>query len=459
MDRKKVGRCFRVGALLLVVAAALAAGVWMQMQINRRNTKSFSVSSEVFGNPLMGYAPCAWRETVTEDVQLLYVDITWRELEPREGVWDWEKIEAENQLNRWRREGKHVVLRFVCDIPGEESHMDIPDWLYEKTGEQGTWYDMEYGKGFAPDYNNEVFVEYHARAIAALGKHLGQDGFVSFVELGSLGHWGEWHVNYAAGIQRLPLAKVREQYVQHYLAAFPNAKLLMRRPFTPAKTYGLGVYNDMTGHPEATEEWLSWLAEGGEYGQTGETDAVAAIPDFWKGAPVGGEFTSSLSMEEMLGENLRETIGLLEKSHVTFLGPKIAEAEYREGYQEVLANLGYRIWISKAKLRRQKGETVLILNWENSGAAPLYADWPVYVYVEDAQGQVLETAPVKLALSALLPGETLKTAVTLKTAGLLKKEHDGKKISVGIVDPMTGENAVRLSMDAEWEKGKTIIFQ
>lgn len=124
------------------------------------------------------------------------MDITWAELEPEEGIYDWTSIEQENQLARWQQEGKHLILRFVCDIPGEERHMDIPKWLYEKTGEAGTWYDGEYGKGFAPDYNNAELIACHAKAVEALGTHFGTDGLVAYVELGSLGHWGEWHVNY-----------------------------------------------------------------------------------------------------------------------------------------------------------------------------------------------------------------------------------------------------------------------
>ncbi|URW87173.1 hypothetical protein M5E86_06840 [Blautia wexlerae] len=126
-----------------------------------RKTQIYEKTEEIFGNPLMGYAPCAWEETIGEDISLLYMDITWAELEPEEGKYDWEKIERENQTDRWREEGKHLVLRFVCDIPGEEKHMDIPQWLYDKTDHAGTWYDMEYGKGYAPDYNNEQMIQYH----------------------------------------------------------------------------------------------------------------------------------------------------------------------------------------------------------------------------------------------------------------------------------------------------------
>ena len=33
----------------------------------------------------------------------------------------------------------------------------------------------------------------------------------------------------------------------------------MRRPFASAEKYGLGLYNDMTGQPEATQSWLGWI--------------------------------------------------------------------------------------------------------------------------------------------------------------------------------------------------------
>lgn len=163
-----------------MLTALLAAGIWI---FSQKNTKEYEPSDEAFGNPLMGYAPCAWNAEVREDVSLLYMDITWAELEPEEGQYNWEGIEKENQLERWREEGKHIVLRFVCDVPGSETHMDIPEWLYEKTNHAGTWYDVSFGKGFAPDYNNEIFISCHQKAVEAMGEHLGQDGLTATLSL------------------------------------------------------------------------------------------------------------------------------------------------------------------------------------------------------------------------------------------------------------------------------------
>ena len=420
--------------------------------LSRRKTiKQYKESQAAFGNPLMGYVPSAWYNEVSEDISLLYMDITWAELEPEEGVYNWASIDEENQISRWRKEGKHLVFRFVCDIPSDEEHMDIPEWLYEKSGKAGKWYDGEYGKGFAPDYNNPTIISCHEQAVKALGEHFGQDGLISYVELGSLGHWGEWHVNYSEGIQRIPREAVREKYILPWTEAFPDAMILMRRPFAAAEKYGFGLYNDMTGQPEATQSWLGWINNGGEYDQTGEKNVIVPMKDFWKTAPSGGEFTSSLSMEEMLDTNLSGTVEMIREAHTTFLGPKIPDENYVDGYKEVLKNMGYRLWISMAELKNTAKGSRLKLTWENSGVAPMYKEWPVYVYIEDESGKLVEKSRISIKISSLFPGEKATTLTALETERLNSLLEKGYRLSVGIEDPMTELPCVSLAMEALYQ--------
>ena len=427
--------------------------------LSRRKTiKQYKESQAAFGNPLMGYAPSAWYNEVSEDISLLYMDITWAELEPEEGVYNWASIDEENQISRWRKEGKHLVFRFVCDIPGEEAHMDIPEWLYEKSGKAGKWYDGEYGKGFAPDYNNPTIISCHEQAVKALGEHFGQDGLISYVELGSLGHWGEWHVNYSEGIQRIPREAVRDKYILPWTEAFPDAMILMRRPFASAEKYGFGLYNDMTGQPEATQSWFDWINNGGEYDQTGEKNVIVPMKDFWKTAPSGGEFTSSLSMEEMLDTNLSGTVEMIREAHTTFLGPKIPDENYVDGYKEVLKNMGYRLWISMAELKNTAKGSRLKLTWENSGVAPMYKEWPVYVYIEDESGKLVEKSRISIKISSLLPGEKEVTLTALETERLNSLLEKGYRLSVGIEDPMTELPCVRFAMEALYQEGKNYLW-
>ena len=425
---------------------------------SKKNVKEYERTEEVFGNPLMGYAPCAWNTTVSDDVSLLYMDITWAELEPEEGQYDWESIDKENQLSRWRKEGKHIVLRFVCDVPDQEKHMDIPEWLYEKIDHEGTWYDVEFGKGFAPDYNNEEMIRYHAKAVEALGEHLGKDGLISYIELGSLGHWGEWHVNYSAGIQRLPNEAVRKQYVVPWTGAFPDAMLLMRRPFSHASEYGMGLYNDMAGHPDETEVWLREIENGGDLTQTDEKNALISMHDFWKTAPVGGELTSSFSMEDLLETNLDQTAALIRESHTTFLGPHVANNQYLQGYHTVLKNMGYRLRISEAVLSNKLKGTKLSMTWANDGTAPFYKDWPVWVYVTDENGDTIEKKQVEMKLSSILPGESVKTEIYLETKKLVDLAGKKYNIRIGVEDPMTGKENLRLAMKCRYMDGRNLLW-
>ena len=453
MAKKRVIRC-----LILILTIVLEAGEEKFWLSRRKTIKQYKESQAAFGNPLMGYAPSAWYNEVSEDISLLYMDITWAELEPEEGVYNWASIDEENQISRWRKEGKHLVFRFVCDIPGEEAHMDIPEWLYEKSGKAGKWYDGEYGKGFAPDYNNPTIISCHEQAVKALGEHFGQDGLISYVELGSLGHWGEWHVNYSEGIQRIPREAVRDKYILPWTEAFPDARILMRRPFASAEKYGFGLYNDMTGQPEATQSWFDWINNGGEYDQTGEKNVIVPMKDFWKTAPSGGEFTSSLSMEEMLDTNLSGTVEMIREAHTTFLGPKIPDENYVDGYKEVLKNMGYRLWISMAELKNTAKGSRLKLTWEYSGVAPMYKEWPVYVYIEDESGKLVEKSRISIKISSLLPGEKATTLTALETERLNSLLEKGYRLSVGIEDPMTELPCVRFAMEALYQEGKNYLW-
>ena len=133
--------------------------------------------------------------------------------------------------------------------------------------------------------------------------------------------------------------------------------------------------------PDSMILMFRWINEGGEFDQTHEKKGLSAMKDFWKKFPSGGEFTSSITMKDLLDTNLNQTIDLIKKAHTTFLGPKIADKTYENGYRKVLGSMGYRLWISQASLIQMPGYVSLNLKWKNDGVAPFYEDWPVWVLV------------------------------------------------------------------------------
>lgn len=436
--------------VLLVILSLAILVFFYPTDLGTRQRLSYQTDQSPIVNPLTGWAPWARSRKIIQPHTLVYADLTWREFEPVEGQFDFESFEKRNQLSFWRSLNKRVVFRFVMDVPAKSSHRDIPDWLYEKINGDGTAYNNKYGKGFSPNYANPVLIEAHRKVIAALGERYGKNDFFAFIELGSLGHWGEWHVNYKSGIARLPGIEIRNEYVRHYMQAFSNNHLLMRRPFTIAKELGLGIYNDMTGDPEATLAWLEWINLGGDFEQTREVNALAPVPEQWKIAPIGGEQTGSLTEEELYQTDLDTTIELLRQSHASFIGPRgpyelALDNPLQPGVDAVSETLGYRLWVSEAALPKKVlfGRGIQIkLVMENNGIAPFYQKWPIKVYILNENGVTCLQQDLEFDIRQVLPGNKRDHNFTLPTQNLLNGTYT---IALAIIDPLSGKPAVQFA--------------
>lgn len=449
MDKHR-GRRMMTGLLLVLAFVAIAIVVY-HFGILQRSTYKDNNEENISYNPLIGYAVSAdYRSAVNENT-LVYIDIHWREIEPEKGIYDFSQIYEENHIEEYIAQGKHAVLRFICDTPGEEAHMDIPQWLYEETGD-GTFYDISYGKGYSPNYANALFLEEHGKALQEIAKKFEGEGngtFLAYVELGSLGHWGEWHVKSGEGIVPIPTEEICRKYVQQYVQAFPHTQLMMRRPFLGVKEYGLGVFNDMTGDEEDTREWLDWLSEGGTYEEPTDVHTLYAIKDFYKQGAVGGEFTSGQSWEDMLVTNIDTTKALIKESHMSFIGPKVPHIFSAEAYQEeadeIRQLLGYKLGISEAKLTKNRltSTWTISLTWNNKGIAPIYYNWPVYLYFYDEKDMLLEKKQFAMDICSIMPEDsiTIQNKLRLDT----KQNLQVSKIAVGIEDPMTNKPAIKLN--------------
>ena len=441
----------RAKAWLLLVGVSIAVGIGCLFWINQTYIFNDNNNENILYNHLIGFAPSADYSDAVGKNSLVYIDILWSEIEAEEGKYDFRSVYEKNHIEKWKKNRKKAVFRFVCDKPGSEEHMDIPQWLYEKTGGDGDFYDMDYGKGYAPDYSNEIFIEAHKKVVFALAQEFGKDNFFAYIELGSIGHWGEWHVKYDAGIKRLPSEEICALYVEHYREAFPDTRLLMRRPFYEVKKYGLGVFNDMTGEAESTHTWLEWIREGGNYDEPVKPHRIVAADEVWNYGTIGGEFTSRYSWEEMLSENWEETKQLILDSHMSFIGPKCphekSEGFQREQSERVLPLLGYKIGIGEGKLNYNKltKNWKVSLVWNNKGVAPMYYNWPVYLYLLSDNGDIQAKIPIEIELTKLKGGSEIQT----NTKFLLEKydleKEDIAAIGVGIEDPMFEQPAIHLN--------------
>lgn len=430
---------------LAILAGSLSAAQAMTVSIQ------YDPTGDALINPYTGNA--VWATSNPEHAQpysLVYVDVTWAELEPEKGVYDFESLEERCNFAYWRSQGKHAILRFVLDKPGEKKHMDIPQWLYDETEGDGLYYSISYGRGYCPNYENETLIRAHTRAIEALGKRYGDDPFIAFVQLGSLGHWGEWHVHASLELS-LPPMETRDRYVAPYVEAFPDAFMMMRRPFTHAETYGMGLYNDTTGDLEGTEQWLDWIANGGIHTQTGEEEALVPMPDAWRTVPMGGELTTYVRRDKLLSADLFEqTLSLLTLSHTSWIGPgSFADVErdgkLQENLDRVLRTIGYRLRVDQLDIADAPSDSVrLSLTWVNDGIAPFYFDWQASLRMVSSHGETHDY-PLEFDLIEIQPDGAYTVNLSIRKDEM---PSGAFVLSVGILDPSTGLPAISLAMDA-----------
>lgn len=381
---------------------------------------------------------------------MVYMGVSWRELEPEKGVYAFDAIESSCQLNRWTSEGKKAVLRIVLDFPGSAEHRDIPDWLFDETEGAGTAYDGVLGKGFSPDYENPVLIAAHQRLLAAMGDRYNGDSRIAMIELGSLGHWGEWHTLQDDKVSiAFPRLETAEIYVKHYLDAFPDMFLLMRRPHAIAKSNDMGLFNDMFGDWDATTtEYLSWIQNGYQSWLTGEF--MPGMPDFWKTAPSGGELANGKDGLIFLNtENISDTLEQAKQTHLSWLGPNIpisTDVTYQNNIDRLRNTMGYRFVIrseshSAVSWYKQVLAGTLVIS--NLGVAPFYFSWPVEMSLQDELGNRFAATRLSTDIRTWMPGNSTVDYEMNLPSGLKKGEY---RLVFAILDPDTGKPGIFLPM-------------
>ena len=144
---------------------------------------------------------------------------------------------------------------------------------------------------------------------------------------------------------------------------------------------------------------------------------------------------------------------------MTFLGPHtpLEDEGLEEGRDAVEKLLGYRYWIShmSVDINYMEQSFEITLTWENSGAAPMYFEWPVMMYVYDKDGGQRYWESIDLSLTELTPGSSITTTNSFPFNDLFR---EGYTIGIGILDPMLELPAVELCMNREYREGVNIIY-
>ncbi len=159
----------------------------------------------------------------------LYIRLAWAYLEPLEGHFDWAVIDR--IIEKWTAHGLGIAFRISCKETGTdriEQQYATPRWVKE-AGAQGGHYRAGESVGpeapWEPVWDDPIFLEKLDRFLAAFAARYDRQPWVRYVDIGSIGDWGEGHA-WAGSRKTLSLA-VRKLHVDLHVKHFKRAPLVI----------------------------------------------------------------------------------------------------------------------------------------------------------------------------------------------------------------------------------------
>jgi len=391
---------------------------------------------EPLENPFKGFTTWIGNTNPIFDEKLQYATFAWRDIEPQKGVYNWSRLEQ-----GWgdvQKTGKRVGFRIAACIPGSGQN-DIPQWLIDK-GVSMRPYSIDGHQGFAPNWDDTVFLAAHHDFITALGNRYDQDPRVAWIDIGSYGFWGEWHVwlNESLTATR----ETKQAILEDYFQAFPTKPKVIAFDDDFATKYvterGGGIRNDCLG-TEASNNW---------YLKSLDRIDPTLNENVWKTAIITGEFCGG-TQGAIDGTTLRFNLNFdfIKQTHWSFIGPaggaiQPQSEEHRKNLELLHKTLGYRFVIRRFVHRDdvKKGENFEFdIQIENKGIAPFYFQWPFVVYFTNENDSTLLEVETGIDIREWLPGTWSKIVSIYIPVSIPAGVYN---IKLAVHDPNTNEPAL-----------------
>ena len=226
----------------LIVAAACCAA--QAVTVKPENTDEILVNPDM-GLVLFHYSNRQWAYGQLQErgdtlgwfpgVSTIYFRLPWCLLEPQEGRYRWDLFDS--YAAPWIAAGKQIGFRVTCC----ESRYTYatPEWVKD-AGAKGWFFKMKmakiYGKDppgaetdiWEPDYGDPVFLKKLENFLKAMARRYDGKPYVAFMDIGTIGMWGEGHTRAYEREMKAQGRDPREAFHLHYEL---HRRLFPRRRF------------------------------------------------------------------------------------------------------------------------------------------------------------------------------------------------------------------------------------
>ncbi len=354
--------------------------------------------------PRFGYLPepDAWYMKICD---IAYYRLNWSQIKPEEDGNSFDEYFGPI-FDFWvKKLGKRVAFRVMCENVSSSEEYVTPKWVFDKgvpwvkhTGRRGV-------EQTDPVFWDERYLKIQRDFIYELGEYLdGREGF-EFIDIGSIGEWGEMHLGLHIPGRWTPkqleeTGFTEEKYIQAYryvidafADAFPRSRVFLN-------VGGYGAINDYAAL-RGVNFRQDGLKPGGPSSNVGERFYK---PYERRGIMGNYEFHSSYRGMKSKGWDLRETIDEGLEAPISYLntniigmsGLKDAPDEVKELLTYAGRRIGFRFVPTKLRVQKQfhldgihASRLMIEHNWRNEGVAPCYESYALNFVVVDSAGETI----------------------------------------------------------------------
>jgi hypothetical protein len=349
---------------------------------------------------------------------------------------------------------------------GGSRHRDYPLFLEQPplsiTGTDYSNCDGD-GPGRAPDWNAPSFIDQARELVAALAARYDGDPRITAVQVGLLGLWGEWHQSGCPALA--PGDAVKTALRDAYLVHFAHTPLQTRYARSvDVGSAGFGFHEDY--FPSFTADCARFAPPLPACDDSGDwnleyafREANPQARDNWRQSPISGE--SPLPAQQDVWLTRQSDIeALIADYHLSFLGP--AGKHEQPGNAAPMAalkrRLGYQLHLDRVEVADpwSAGAAVAVtLTMANSGSAPVYHPFSLYLQLLDAVGVVRASCAGFADLRLLLPGDS--TALTSSCSLPHTLAAGSYALRAAVLDAAPGRPPLRLQSAPRDSEGRVQV--
>lgn len=413
-----------------------------------------ALSDEILHNPGMGiylqYPPMDARsdEWFMGLSDIAYYRMDWNDLNPEENVTLFDEWFGP-RFDFWvRQHGKRVAFRVMCQSMHSAGRYVTPKWVFDR-GVPGVTHMSLWGvEQVDPAFWDDRYLDIQCEFIRKLGAYLDGRPGLEFVDIGSIGEWGEMHLARwtsdqfeATGYSEARYVAAYRRIIDCFHEAFPTTPVFLN----------VGGQNHLSINDYAAINGMHFRQDGlTPSGASYDVGGWLYGPYSRRGVMCNFEFCYGLDEMNRLGLDLKATFDKGLSAPISYLNTNlgdyrtlpqsardlIADAARRIGYRFVVTGLDCRPTFRVDGAHRPR--IPIACTWRNDGTAPCIRSLALEWLLVDAAGQVAhrELHYPETPTTCWWPGEEQPVRLMLRPPASLPL--GAYSLRVAMLDPATG---------------------